>query len=93
MEAVIIKHKFSPALSLGEVAANFFKTRSVEDTDFLFLKFFQCWVLKDCKNKAEIADEEVALFFDQLSELVAAAYQEHQKQKANNPDDEGEAHE
>jgi len=56
----------------------FFKENTPDTTWVVFFKMFQCWMIKDCKVKAEISDEEVALFFDQLIDLVAAAYIVHQ---------------
>lgn len=78
MEAVIIKHNFKAGLSLKEAMLTYFKTNTPETTTVLFWKFFQCWVTRDCKIKADLTDEEVALFFDQLIDLVAAAYIVHQ---------------
>jgi hypothetical protein len=74
MEAVIIKHKFTSGISLKEVVAVFFKAHAPEDTKVLFWKFFQCWVTRDCDIKADLSNEEVALFFDQLNKLIDAAY-------------------
>ena len=74
MEAVIIKHKCTSVLSLKEVVDAFFKVHALEDTKVLFWKFFQCWVTRDCDIKANISNEEVALFFDQLNKLIDAAH-------------------
>jgi hypothetical protein len=93
MEAVIIKHNFTAALSLKEVMATFFRDNTPETAKVLFWKFFQCWVTKDCNIKAEISDEEVALFFDQLIDLVAAAYIVHQANGALSNPQEGIGHE
>lgn len=60
----------------------FFKRNTPESVRVLFWKMFQCWVTKDCNLKAEISDEEVALFFDQLIDLVAAAYSLRQANRA-----------
>ena len=72
--------------------ANFFKKHSPESAKFLFWKVFQCWALKDCTIKAEVSDEEVAFFFDQLNELVDAAYLEHQASAINAKGPEGSDH-
>ncbi|WEA01753.1 hypothetical protein [Mucilaginibacter sp. SJ] len=70
-----ILHQSSP---LQKVIESFFKGYTPDSTKFMFWKLFQCWALKDCTIKAEVSDEEVALFFDQLIDLVAAAYTVHQ---------------
>src|SRR4051812_8753629 len=64
MEALIINHNFKANVSLKEVMSTFFRTNDPETTKVLFWKFFQCWVTKDCHIKADLSDEEVALFFD-----------------------------
>ena len=93
MEALIIKHNFSAVLPLREVMAAFFKANTPESAKVFFWKFFQCWVTKDCNIKAELSDEEVALFFDQLMDLVAAAYMVHQANGASVNEQEGSGHE
>jgi hypothetical protein len=93
MEAVIIKNNFTSGLSLEEALAVFFRDNTLESTEVLFWKLLQCWALKDCKIKAEISDEEVALFFDQLIDLVAAAYILHQANRAPQNGKEGIDHE
>jgi hypothetical protein len=65
-------------LPFEKVMESFFKGYSPDMARNFFWKMFQCWTIKDCKIKAEISDEEVALFFDQLIDLVAAAYILHQ---------------
>ncbi len=93
MEAATINKNFKSALTLEEALAAFFKAHSTEDTQVLFWKFFQCWVTRDCNIKADLSDEEVALFFDQLMDLVAAAYILHQANGALENKQEGEGHE
>lgn len=56
----------------------FFHRHSPESVQLLFWKMFQCWVTKDCTHKGQVSDQEVALVFDQIVELVAAAYSVHQ---------------
>ena len=58
----------------------------------MFWKVFQCWALKDCTIKAEVSDEELALFFDHLNELVDAAYIEHQASEFKPKSPEGSGH-
>lgn len=83
MEAVILKHNFTAGQTLKEAMEAYFKTNTPDSTNVLFWKFFQCWVTRDCKLKADLTDEEVALFFDQLIDLVAAAYIVHQANGAS----------
>lgn len=71
----------------------FFGEHTPESAQVLFWKFFQCWVTRDCNIKADLSDEEVALFFDQLMDLVAAAYILHQANGALENKQEGEGHE
>ena len=84
MEAVFTHKHFKTDLPLGEVLDNFFKGNTPESARVFFWKVFQCWALKDCNIKAEISDAEIALFFDQLIDLVAAAYIVHQANGASN---------
>ena len=77
MEPVINK-PFTSYRSLPEALDVFFAENTPDSSWTFFFKIFQCWTLKDCKIKTEISDEEVALFFDQLNDLVAAAYTVHQ---------------
>ena len=93
MEAVIKYNNFKAGLSFKKVMTTFFSENSPESVKILFWKFLQCWALKDCKIKAEISDEEVALFFDQLIDLVAAAYILHEANKAPKTEQEGNQHE
>jgi len=82
MEAVFINKDLTPALPLKKVMDAFFSDNTPESVKSLFWSMFQCWVTKDCNLKAEVSDEEIALFFDQLSDLVAAAYVVHQANRA-----------
>ena len=77
----------------ADVLAKFFQANTPEYAHVFFWKFFQCWTIKDCKIKAEISDEEVALFFDQLMDLVAAAYILHQANRVPSTGQQGENHE
>lgn len=93
MEAVTINKNFTSALNIDEALAAFFKAHSPEDIQVLFWKFFKCWVRRDCDIEVELTNEEVALFFDQLMDLVAAAYILHQANGALENKQEGEGHE
>jgi len=92
MEAVTIKTNLISNLSFKEVVASFFKDNTPDSAQVLFWKLFQCWATQDCSLKAELSDKEVALFFDQLINLVAAAYILHQANGALNQQ-EGNGHE
>ena len=83
MEAILTNNSFSSGPPLKEAMASFFRKHSPDSAKLLFWKIFQCWALKDCAVKAEVSDEEIALFFDQLNELVDAAYIEHQASESN----------
>lgn len=74
MEAVNNNRHSHPNLPFRKVTETFFSKHSPDSAKYMFWKFFQCWAIKDCQIKTEIPDEEVALFFDQLTDLVTAAY-------------------
>lgn len=93
MEEVITKNDFTSVKTIGEILEKFFRDNDVDSVQLLFWKFFQCWVTKDCNIKADISDEEVALFFDQLMDLVAAAYILHQANRVSPNQQEGKGHE
>ena len=83
MEAAYINHEFTSQLSFDDVAKIFFKNNSTESVKVAFWQIFQCWMKKGCKIRTEISDEEIALFFDQLIDLVAAAYILHQANRVS----------
>jgi hypothetical protein len=93
MEAEYSNNTLSSNPPVNDVLAKFFKANTPEYAHVLFWKFFQCWTIKDCKIKSEISDEEVALFFDQLMDLVAAAYILHQANRVPSTGQQGENHE
>jgi hypothetical protein len=93
MEEGLFQYNFTASLSLKEVMSKFFNDHTPESTKVLFWKFFQCWVTRDCNFKADLSDEEVALFFDQVMELVAAAYILHQADGALSNEHGGEGNE
>jgi hypothetical protein len=93
MEAAFINNNFLDGLSLKEVMETFFSSNSLDSVKSRFFYVFQCWVTKDCNYKAEISDKEIALFFDQLTNLVAAAYIIHQANRVSITKQEGESHE
>jgi hypothetical protein len=82
MEAAFIDKSFL-GYSFKEVMAAFFENHTPDSTKILFWKLFQCWARKDCKELTEVSDEDLALFLDQLIALVAAAYIEHQANRAS----------
>lgn len=90
---VIQVNKSSSHHPWQEVLASFFQQHSPESVQLLFWRMFQCWVTKDCTIKGAVTDEEVALAFDQLIELVSAAYVLHQEGNVVNNSQEGKSHE
>jgi len=52
----------------------FFKTRTFGETKDTFFKLFQCWGIKECYKRIDLTNAEVALFYDQLLNLVGQAY-------------------
>jgi hypothetical protein len=93
MEAVLTNNNSIAELSLKKMMDAFFKANTQDSVREFFWKVFQCWVTRDCNIKAEISDEEVALFFDQLTDLVAAAYIVHQANRVSQTGQEGIEHE
>lgn len=83
MEAAFIINHLPSGRSFKEVIAAFFKNNTPDSAQVLFWKLFQCWAKKDCKETTDLSDEEVALFFDQLIDLVAAAHLEHEANRAS----------
>lgn len=83
METAYINKEFTSELSFEEVAKTFFKDNSTESVQVLFWKFFQCWVTRDCNIISDMTDEDVALFFDQLIDLVAAAHILHEANRVS----------
>ena len=70
------------------VLEKFFSTNSEESTREIFWYLFKAWVSQP-EDKQYYSNQEIALFFDQLLELVAAAYTLHQSHRANsNPNPE-----
>lgn len=70
-------------MPFDKVLDSFFDENTPESTWTTFFKLLQCWTVKDCKLKYDISDEEIALFFDQLIDLVAAAYIIHQANRVS----------
>ena len=83
MEAVFINENSRDGVHLIKAVNVYFERNTLESTKFRLWQLFQCWAVKDCKIKAETSDEEIALFFDQLIELVAAASTLHESYRAN----------
>ncbi|MCC8407735.1 hypothetical protein LJ707_02260 [Mucilaginibacter sp. UR6-1] len=92
MEAAIQQYDFNASLHLSDVVSKFFANHTPEAAKVMFWKLFQCWATKECTYKAEVSDEEVALFFDQLTDLVAAAYILHQANGVPENPQKGEGH-
>lgn len=83
MEAAFIYKNLYPSNSFKDILNVFFTKYSPELTHYLCLRIFQCWGVNECTTKAEISDEEIALFLDQLIDLVAAAYIVHEVNRAS----------
>jgi hypothetical protein len=92
MEAAVINNNLASNSSFQSVMTTFFGANTPDSVTVFFWKFFQCWTTKDCAVKADISDKEVALFFDQLTDLVAAAYILHQANGVSINPQEGERH-
>ena len=82
MEAVLSNKDRSSFTSLKQTLECFFAKNTPESVKVSFLRLLQCYVLNDCKVRAEVPDEEVARFYDQLIELVDAVYIVHQADRA-----------
>lgn len=93
METAYKNKEFTSDLSFDEVAKTFFNKNSLESVQVLFWKFFQCWATRDCKLTSDLSDKEVALFFDQLIDLVAAAQIVHEANRVSENAQEGDDHE
>ena len=84
MKAVFIVKEFTSELSFQEVAKTFFRQHSAESVQVWVWKFFQCWINRDCEILSDLTNKEVALFLDQLVDLVAAAQILHEANRVKN---------
>ena len=89
MKAVSYNHELTAGLSFKDATKAFFKDNTPESVKVLFWKMLQCWVTRDCNIKSDLSDKEVALFFDQLIDLVAAAHILHEANRALESGQEG----
>ena len=88
MEAVINQSYYPPDLPPERVIALFFQSYSSEDTREHAFHLFKCWVSNSCELKENIPNQELALFLDQLIDLVAATFTLHQANRvSNNPEE------
>jgi hypothetical protein len=92
MNAAIDNIEFPSDQPFKKVMDSFFINNPPEKVKYLFWKLLQCYVLKDCNIKVEVPDKEVALFYDQLMDLVAAAYILHQAYRVSNQESGGNEH-
>jgi hypothetical protein len=83
MEAVKNNPYYPSDLPPEEVIALFFQHYSRETMRDRALYLFKCWVTNSCGLKEKLPDEEIALFLDQLIDLVAAAFTLHQANRAS----------
>ena len=90
MGAAVNKQNLTTSSTIHSGVAIFFKEHTPDSAKVMFWKLFQCWSTKECTIKAEVSDEEVALFFDQLIDLVAAAYILHQANRVPETGQKGE---
>lgn len=88
MEAVFTNKNLPHELSLKKMMDAFFKVNNPDSIREIFFKLFQCWVTKDCNNKAEITDKELATFFDQITDFFTVAYDLYSKSNLTNADQE-----
>lgn len=93
MEPEKINLNVTSDLSFNDAVKTFFKDNTPDSVKVLFWKLFQCWVTRDCNVKADLSDQEIALFFDQLIDLVAAAHIVHQANRALDAGQEGNVNE
>lgn len=89
MKTALLNMDCSSGLPLEKVLDAFFSTNPPDRVKFLFWKLFQCYVLKDCVIKAEVPEKDVALFYDQLTDLVTAVYLLHMKNNNDSQSKEG----
>ena len=92
MNAVIDNTEYPSDQPLKKVMDSFFINNPPEKVKYLFWKLLQCYVLKDCNTKVDVPEKEVALFYDQLMDLVAAAYILHQANRVSKPEQGGNDH-
>jgi hypothetical protein len=90
MGAITNNNSLSSKATFSEVVANFFKCHTLDSAYMFKWKIFQCWTLNDCDITSDIPNEEIALFLDQLTDLVAAAYILHQANRVPNAGQQGE---
>ena len=79
-------------LSPEKVIENFFDTYSIEQVKERFWFIFKSRVTSPTRDLDQLPDEETALFFDQLTDLVSAAFELHQANGARTGQREGGAH-
>lgn len=91
MEAVNINNNSTPP-PLETVLRTFFQGNTPESVQLLFWRLFQCWVVNDCAIGSGLMDADLALVFDQLNELVAAAYLLHLAGNSTTTEQKGAGH-
>jgi hypothetical protein len=89
MEAVKNYLYFPSDLPPEEVIALFFESYSRETMRDHSFYLFKCWVTNSCGIKENLPDQEIALFLDQLIDLVAAAFTLHQANRVSKNPEEG----
>ncbi len=61
----------------------FFASNTPESVKEIFWYLFKAWVSQPSDKKKQYSDEEIALFLDQLINLVAAASTLHQENRVS----------
>ncbi|MGN6639743.1 MAG: hypothetical protein ACTHJ8_12590 [Mucilaginibacter sp.] len=89
MEAAFVNNNLSSGRPLKEAISAFFNSYTPESAKALCWTIFRCWAIKECKSLADVPDQEIALFLDQLINLVAAAYIEHEANRVSQTRQEG----
>ena len=81
MEAVTAHLKSASTPTLPKAIPDYFAHNTTRTTQNTLAHLFKAWA-SQADNKKHHTDEEIALFLDQLTRLVAAAEQLHQTNRA-----------
>jgi len=81
MEAAIRHSSLTPKQTLPTAIQDFFAHNNTRTTKNTLVHLFKAWASQP-ESKKQHTDEEIALFLDQLTSLVAAAEQLHQTNRA-----------
>jgi hypothetical protein len=81
MEAVYLNNNFKSGLSFKKAVKDFFKDNDPDTVRIMIWRIFQCWIKRDCDVITDVSHREMAQFFDQLIDLIGAAYIVHEMDK------------